>query len=92
MAVATATKYPTVARVLRASIEGQRRRRVLAVIAAYLDEGHAPSLREIAERAKVDDWKRAQALVKRLEADGLLRVEWVKTPHRSRRNRYEILV
>lgn len=86
-----ARAYPLTRRVLAAQIEGTKRRRVLAVIAAYCDEEHQPSVREIAKRAKVArslrDSRQAIALIRRLESDGLLRVEWAKPPAR---NRYEI--
>jgi len=83
--------YPLLRRVLAADIQGAKRKRVLAVIAAYHDEGHAPSLREIAERAKLRQGKGAvpilMALLRHLEADGLLRVDWASPPAR---NRYEV--
>lgn len=80
---------------LRLPIEGEKRRRVLAVIAAFQDEGHQPSLAEIAERANLDrGWRQAQALVLRLERGGLLRVRWVGRGGQARwlRNRYELLL
>jgi hypothetical protein len=85
--------YPLARRVLAADVEGSKRKRVLAVIAAYLDEGYAPSVREIAERAKVPGARsripRTLALLRRLEADGLLRIESAPPPGR---NRYEIVL
>lgn len=97
MAVATDAqpKYPTARRVLSAQLDGTKRRRVLAVIAAFLDEEHAPSLREIAERAGLDGWEQARHLVKRLEADGLLAVKWAPRAAQRRygaRNRYRVLI
>lgn len=83
-----ARAYPLTRRVLAAEIEGTKRKRVLAVIAAYQDEGHAPSVREIATRAKLRK-PMLLALLRRLEEDGLLRVEWAKPPAR---NRYEIVL
>ena len=89
----TAQAYPLARLVLEADIEGAKRRRVLAVIAAYRDEGHAPSLREIADRAKLCQRKRAvptlMALLRRLEADGLLRVDWASP---LARNKYRVLL
>ena len=90
MSTATAPTYPTARRVLKAEMKGVRHRRVLAVIAAYQDEGHAPSLREIAKRAKVQDWGTAQALIRSMERDGLVRVEWATNG--VDRNLYEVLV
>ena len=93
---AAAQSYPLARRVLAADIEGRKRKRVLAVIAAYEDEGHAPSVREIAVRAKLvrSDGRPAihlaLAVLRRLEADGLLRVTWAQ-PGRAR-NRYEVLL
>jgi DNA-binding MarR family transcriptional regulator len=85
--------YPLARRVLAADIEGRKRKRVLAVIAAYLDEGHAPSVREIAVRSKLRrgtrDVPTLMALLRRLEEDGLLRVERSTPPAR---NRYEVLI
>ena len=85
----TATNYPRARRVLTADIEGGKRKRVLAVIAAYQDEGDEPSVREIATRAKLRGVPMLLALLRRLEADGLLRVEWATPPAR---NRYDILL
>ena len=88
-----AERYPLARRMLAADIEGAKRKRVLAVIAAYHDEGHAPGVREIAERAKLGrgahDVPTLLALLRRLEADGLLLVEWATPPAR---NRYEVLL
>jgi len=86
--------YPLLRRVLAADIEGAKRKRVLAVIAAYHDEGHAPSVRKIASRAKLPASRRdagrvAIALLRRLEADGLVRIDWATSPAR---NRYEVLL
>jgi hypothetical protein len=82
--------YPVARRVLAAPIEGTKRKRVLAVIAAYQDEGHQPSVREIARRAKVKRGPHETlALIARLERDGLLRVQWAKPPAR---NRYEVVL
>ncbi len=84
-------RYPLARRVLAADIEGAKRKRVLAVIAAYHDEGLKPSVREIAVRAKLRrgarDVPTLLTLLRRLEADGLLRVEWATPPAR---NRYEV--
>ena len=87
-------RYPLARRVLAADIEGRKRKRVMAVIAAFQDEGHAPSCREIAERAKLprggrDVWL-LLGLLRRLEADGLLQVTWA-VPGQGR-NGYEILL
>ena len=67
------------------------------MIAAHLDEGSAPSVREIAVRAKLPRGKRdvmlCVALLRRLEADGLLHVEWADAKPATRppaRNRYEV--
>ena len=87
--------YSLARRVLAADVEGGKRKRILAVIAAYQDEGHAPSVREIGARAKLtrpDGHVKRRAvllLLQRLEADGLLRVEWATPPAR---NRYELQV
>lgn len=89
-----ARSYPLARRVLAADVQGGKRKRVLAVIAAYHDECHAPSITEIATRAKIAGASRnARArmtlgLIRRLEADGLLRVEWASPPAR---NGYEIM-
>lgn len=81
--------YPLARAVLAADIEGAKRKRILAVIAAYHDEGREPSVREVASRAKVRNIPTALALIRLLEADGLLRVEWAQPPSR---NVYEILL
>lgn len=80
---------------LTAEIEGRKRKRVLASIAAYHDEGDTPSVRQIGRRAKltgVDGHVKVRlvlTLLQRLEADGLLRVDWAQPPER---NRYEVLI
>lgn len=59
---------------------------MLRAIAAFADEGRAdPSLREIAARAEVDGWEKAEALVRRLEADGFVRMEWARGQRYRRR-------
>ena len=89
----TTQTYPLARRVLAADIDGSKRKRVLAVIAAYHDEGREPTVRDIGRRAKLvraDGHVKAKLvlmLLQRLEADGLLRVEWATPPAR---NRYEV--
>jgi DNA-binding PadR family transcriptional regulator len=87
--------YPLARRVLAAPIEGRKRKRLLAVIAAYQDEGYAPSVREIGTRAKVlragkPHVPTVLVLLRRLEADGLLRVKWANAG--KARNRYEVVI
>jgi len=96
---AVAERYPTLARAVALPVEGEKRRKVLAAIAAFADEGYEPSLREIAERARLDGgWQKAEALVRRLATDGLLRVEWATVRKGRRvvrvrsRNHYELIL
>ena len=94
MVSAMAASYPLARQVLKSGIEGAKRKRTLAAIAAYTDEGCSPSLREVAERANLRDWRHAKVLIQRLEADGFVRVEWVQRPSRrwpNVRNRYEVI-
>lgn len=92
-----AARYPLAYAVLRLPMEGQKRRKVLASIAAFHDEGHQPALREIIKRAGLTRGiKEADRLLKRLEADGYLRIEWAprsgKGSGQGQRNRYEVVL
>lgn len=93
-ATTSAPDYSVVLRVLRLRMEGEKRRKVLAVIAASQAEGTRPTLSEIAERAQLSNgWLQALVLIERLERDGVLRVEWVPGKRkRSGRHRYELLI
>lgn len=77
---------PNVRRALAAPVGGTKRRRVLVLIAAYIDAGRDdPSIRELAERAKLPRVA-VVAVVDRLERDGWLRVRRAA----GRRNRYSL--
>ena len=68
-------------------ITGSKRRKLLCLIAAYQDAGHAPSVRQLAERIDGVDWRGVDALLKRLVADGWIEVRWAK---HGQRNHYEL--
>lgn len=93
------TAYPLARRVLQSEIEGEKRKRILAVIAAFHDEGVQPSLREIAIRAKVARGTRKQhrhllALLRRLEEDGHLEIRWATRVEQElkKTNTYKVLI
>lgn len=72
----------------RLPIDGTKRRKVLVLIAAYADAGEkSPSIRELAERARLDRLIVAN-VVDRLARDGLLEVDWRAGP--DRRNVYRL--
>jgi DNA-binding PadR family transcriptional regulator len=93
MTATVETRYPSAARALRATVEGAKRRRLLVAIAAYQDEGHQPSVTELADRAKLTGWRQVDILLRALEAEGLLEVDW-SPPRRQgrRRNVYRLCV
>jgi predicted transcriptional regulator len=66
---------PKARAVARLDIEGNKRRKVLVVIAAYQDAGSTPSVRDIAKRCGLRDWRHVDVLLKRLRKDGLLQVK-----------------
>jgi len=67
---------PTLERVLRLPLEGEKRRRVLGTLAVLADQGReSVAVRELAERAQVDH-QRIWHLVTRLEKDGFVAVDW----------------
>jgi DNA-binding MarR family transcriptional regulator len=81
---------PRFAAVLRMRIDGTKRHRVLALIAAYLDAGvDDPSITELAERARLPRIAVVQ-LVDKLEADGLVEIERAPREDRLARNRYRL--
>jgi hypothetical protein len=72
------------------AIEGTKRRKLLCLIAAYQDAGHAPSVRELAERIDgVRSVRQLDGLLRALERDEWLRVEWSSKGSR-RRNVYTV--
>ncbi|HET7053875.1 MAG TPA: hypothetical protein VFI09_08175 [Solirubrobacterales bacterium] len=78
---------PEARRAFAAPIEGSKRRKVLILIAAYLDAGRPdPSISELAARARLRRLA-VVAIVDRLERDGWLGVE--RAPRR--RNVYRLL-
>jgi DNA-binding MarR family transcriptional regulator len=80
---------PNLRRALVAPVEGTKRRKVLATIAACLDVGRDdPSISELARRAKLSRLA-VVAIVDRLERDGLLEVE--RGLQSVDRNRYSLL-
>jgi len=82
-------------RAARLPIEGRKRRRLLALLAAYADASLEPSVNQLATTLKLDP-RKIDALLDALERDGWIRVEWAGTgrPGRrsapGRRNRYEL--
>ncbi len=79
------------------------RKRLLALLAAYQDAGHNPSIREVALRLgpAVGDYltgswhkraRRIDNLLRGLERDGVLVVHWPSPDQKRRqeRNRYEL--
>lgn len=81
------TKLGSAARAaMRMPVGGHKRQKVLVLIAAYIDAGRDdPSIRELAERAKLHRVA-VVAVVDRLECDGWLRVQRAA----GRRNRYSL--
>jgi hypothetical protein len=82
---AVAEAYPRLAAVLPVDAGGEKRNRALRAVASYLDEGREQvTLREIAERARLEDPGRLWHLLPRLERDGLLVAEWSKSGKSAR--------
>jgi DNA-binding MarR family transcriptional regulator len=78
---------PEAERALRAPLEGTKRRKILVLIAAYLDAGRDnPSITELAARARLRRIA-VVGIVDHLEREGHLAVE--REP--NRRNRYSLL-
>jgi DNA-binding IclR family transcriptional regulator len=76
---ALADQLPTLAAVLPIDAGGSKRNGVLRALTSYADRGReAVTVRELAERAKVDHG-RVWHLVTRLQADGYLTVVWSKS-------------
>ncbi len=68
-------------------VTGQKRRKLLVLIAAYIDAGRAdPSIRELSKRLKLQRFV-VIALVDALERDGLLTVQRAS----GERNRYALI-
>lgn len=67
-------------------VEGSKRRKILALVAAYIDAGRDPSISELAARARLPR-SAVIALVDRLESDGYLAIE--RAPRR--RNVYRLV-
>jgi DNA-binding MarR family transcriptional regulator len=81
---------PRFAAVARMRLNGQKRHRVLALVAAYLDAGiDDPSIAELAARARLGRYVVVQ-LVDKLEADGFITIERGCREARER-NRYRLL-
>jgi len=73
---------------MRVPVGGNKRRKVLVLIAAFLDTGESsPSIRQLSERCHLDRPLVCQ-LVSRLARDGLIEVEWRAGP--ERRNIYRL--
>lgn len=96
-------RYALTKEVVRLPIEGRKRKLLLAAIAAFQDEGHPPSVRELIARTKLGvelrhhkAIRQIDGLLKRLEADGYLRIEWAPAdqtgPDPKQRNRYEVIL
>jgi DNA-binding MarR family transcriptional regulator len=87
--VSAARPGPTVERALRLPASGAKARRVLVLVAAYIDAGRPdPSIRELAERAELHRVA-VVAIVDQLEARGLLIIERGDTPA-GERNTYRV--
>jgi hypothetical protein len=65
---------PIAAAVLRSKVAGTKRRRVLALIALFLDAGADPTIAELSKRSGFDI-RTVMALIEGLEADGVLVVD-----------------
>jgi DNA-binding MarR family transcriptional regulator len=83
----TPIRGPLFDQVLRLRVEGQKRRKTLALIAAYADAGQSrPTLDELAGRLQMKP-AQVRALIDRLAVDGYLVLHHRrKTP----RTRYEL--
>ena len=78
----------TFRRVAALPVEGHKRRKLLCLLAAYADAGEPnPPVRILAQRLHLPV-RKVDALLRRLEADGYLRV----ARERDQRNRYELLL
>jgi hypothetical protein len=69
---------------------GRKRRKLLVLLAAYADAGvEDPPLQALMRRAGIPTAHKADALLRTLETQGLIRVDWAAG--RPRRNHYELL-
>jgi hypothetical protein len=72
------------------SVEGDTRRRLLCLLAAYADAGEAsPPIRVLLLRLGLTNAAQIDALLRSLERDGLLHVRWGDS-ERHERNTYEL--
>jgi DNA-binding MarR family transcriptional regulator len=74
---------PLFRRACQVPVEGRKRRKLLALVAAHHDAGHDPSVRELARRMGLD-WRKVDALLRRLEEDGWLATEQRPRPEPNR--------
>jgi hypothetical protein len=74
----------------RLDVGGAKRRRLLCLLAAYADAGeHSPTVRQLAQQAKIPGgWRKVDQLLRLLERDGVVEVRWAK--HGQARNVYEL--
>jgi hypothetical protein len=83
---------------LRTDAGGRKRQKLLVLLAAYADAGETPTVRVLIERMGgdlPDRWhghrvRRVDALLRSLEDQGLIRVDW-RPAGTTQRNRYELL-
>jgi hypothetical protein len=81
--------FREVARLDTERVGGNRRKPLLALLAAYADAGEErPPVRLLAKQAKLGSWQNVVQLLKRLEADGWIEVEWASGY--GQRNRYRV--
>lgn len=81
-------KQPNVHRAMQAPVTGNKRRKLLVLIAAFIDAGRCdPSVTELAQRSGLPR-QAVVAIVDRLEKDGLLKVR----PVAGGRNRYTLML
>jgi SOS-response transcriptional repressor LexA len=78
-------------RALLVDAGGRKRRKLLVLLAAYADAGvEDPPLQALMGRAGIRSSRQADALLRALEEQGLIRVDWARG--RPRRNHYELLI
>lgn len=75
---------------LRVDAGGRKRRKLLVLLAAYADAGVSdPPVRALMDRAGIDDVRVVDQLLRMLEKQELIHVDWARG--RPQRNRYELV-
>jgi DNA-binding transcriptional ArsR family regulator len=75
----------------QAAPSGNKRRKLFCLLAAYQDAGYVPTVDELAGRLGLDV-RKVSGLLRRLEDDGVLVIEWASKAEREsgQRHRYEL--